>query len=223
MNDAPLGATTRAGVCKIEVEIPEVNAVAMQQIVDPCSPILEYKNLSELVSAVLQESPLLAFLTDFRRVLSELRMASGSASKEKDANDKVPRSSSAHQLPLDPWCEQMQGLPSGEDRGCRPEGGERPQARIQRAEDEWHAEPVDDGQELDGRGHVQDGHEVAHDSHDLLHDDIESGVALRGPQEADVAAPQKTGFSVRTHEIGRRCAQVAAVIERCLRRDDIGQ
>ena len=72
-------------------------------------------------------------------------------------------------------------------------------------------------------GVASDGLGAPTDGLDLLHGDNERRVAPRKQRRTDGAgAPEAVRFGL-IHEIGRRCSQVAEIVERCLRRDDIDQ
>ena len=75
----------------------------------------------------------------------------------------------------------------------------------------------------DGLATATDGLAAATDGLDLLHGDNEPRVDTRKQRGTDgAAAPEAVRFGLM-HEIGRRCSQVAEIVERCLRRDDIDQ
>lgn len=238
MNDDTRRSAARVGFRRIEIEIPEDTAVAMEQIVEPCSPILEYKNLSELVRAILKESQLLTFLTDFRRELIELRIALWSASKESEAKNKVAGSSGARQLPIDLWSAHRSVQPSEEEFVAQLNGRERPKVRSRSSDDGFHTGPQDGehdrvhgrrGLAPDGREPVHGGRQVVHDGREAEHDGQDlpnggSGIIVgpgkqRGADSAATPGPVRLG---RMHEIGLRCSEVAEIIERCLWGDDHG-
>lgn len=76
MRDVPPLRSSSSGMRKT-VTAPEYQVVCHslpdQVIIEPSSPICEYEDLSALLSAILKESPLLAFLMDLRHDLVEFR------------------------------------------------------------------------------------------------------------------------------------------------------
>jgi len=106
-------------------------------------------------------------------------------------------------------CEQpLTRSPSGQS-GASYDGGEIEQSRR--------------GITLRTPGVAPDGLAAPTDGLDLLHGDNEPRVAPRKQRGTDgAAAPEAVRFGL-IHEIGRSCSQVAEIVERCLRRDDIDQ
>jgi len=113
------------------------------------------------------------------------------------------------------WAQPLTRSPSGQT-GASHDGGKIEQSRrgITRRTP---------GVAPDGLAAPTDGLAAPTDGLDLLHGDNEPRVAPRKQRETDgAAAPEAVRFGL-IHEIGRRCSQVAEIVERWLRRGDIDQ
>jgi hypothetical protein len=199
----------------------------MESIVAADSPILAYRSVSEFLDAILEESGLLACLTDLRLVLVAERRRHKLTQEAENRDERAAKwASSYRSLPLDLWLSDPEGSHSTVNGECRTDSEHMDIKTVSTTDKELPMTSLmfdTTSLMLDTimAAPATDAARVAENSPEpslktAARPSLEG--ALNHPQGMNGAGARFRGLRTRLRDAGQRCCENAVILERSLQR-----